>query len=204
MINKRIYQIIYRIANKLGAEQAIMQEIENISNNSTKFFEPCCTTGPNKASNIIHPISYSELHSMMKLYKDKTKPLEITVILNDKASRLFGTIIRTGVRELSSIRSTASSKRTKNSARSQRSPVDEIHVPKELNKETEEDELTHNTTEEPHVPPPNKHVSPNGENHQDPPWYSNERNNFSYRGGQSHVWDQRSKMTGYTPNPSGS
>ena len=178
MINKCIYQIIHRIANELGAEQAIMQEIENISNGSTEFFEPCCTTGSAKTSSIIRPISYNELHSTMKLYKDKTKPLEITMILNDKASRLFCTIIRTGMRELSSIRSTASSKRTKSSARSQRSPVNEIHVPKGLNKETEDDELTHNTTEEPHVPPPNRHVSPNGENHQDPPWYSNEQTIF--------------------------
>ena len=185
-INKRLFRIIDGIANELGSEPSIINEILSISDSSSNFFEPCSVT-----NETLYPTTFEDLCNTLNGYRSRDQPIEITVMLDTQPSRLFGTIVRTGVRELSSVRSTTSSRRTQ--TKSQKSPVAEVHIHKTTHEDDNNDELTHNSVPE---PPPSK--EPNSvPNQRDPRWDSFERDNFSYRGGHSQVLAQRMKHAGY-------
>ena len=188
-VNKHIQRIIDRIANELGSEPAIITELQKLSNTTNSFFEPCIDD-----SGTVYPISFEDLFDILIAYNDTSRPLEIKIMLDDQASRLFGTIVRNGLREISTIRSSSSSRRT--DAKSTKSPVAEVIVPETTAQNTEEDELTHHTSED-----ENPSNAPKKETeYHDPPWDSHDRHNFTYRGGRNHVYQQRKRIAGY-PEP---
>ena len=182
-LNKRIYKIIERISDKLGSEPSITQEIQHISNSSQNFFEPFHMTDTS-----IYPISFEDLSNVLNDHKDPVNPLEVNVMLDSRPSRLFGTIIRSGVRELSTLRSTTSSR--KSHSRTKKSPGAEVHVPAPVAHDDEFDELTHNLAKDQPQPKDMDSTA----NNTDPAWDSYTRDNFSYQGGRNHVLGQRSQM----------
>ena len=212
--NRRICKILNRISNELGAEPALINKIDTLAHHSgNEFFEPCQPTEDGML-----PKTPMDLLNDLNRYKDKTKPFSIHVMLTNEASHIFGTIVRSGIRELASVRSTASSKRSRGSKHTHRSPVKEIEILRktENDQTAANDELTHDTQldkqandlaeqKRTHKKTPDwiKHVnasqSRKEQDNDDPQWDSNDRKNFSYRGGTAHVHSQRHHLVGYKP-----
>ena len=124
-------------------------------------------------------------------------------MLDAGASRLFGTIIRTGVREFKSVQSTTSSQRSRKSQIFQKSPIKEVLIPESNSPDMTDDELTRETDtmgNESKIENEQSKLNQDQTN-TDPPWDSFNQDNFQYIGGSAKVLKDRSSLAGYNREP---